>query len=443
MPPLYESESWHLNERKSIQSDKVAEALIAFRGIRNPYMRKLFYEIIPWSLILSIAVFIFLSYKTYLLDVSIETYAMYLSMILAVALTFFVFKILMESIPNALGTIWTTKIIAIKVDTSCKDSQNLHENISEIIDANLKEKFLIFLKNFEYSLNNKIGEYTFGIIFALIIFARSIYKFAKWLPGDFPSSIPFQAGGSTALLEGIQLYINVYLTRIPTEQPLKFLTGFIVEPIIGFLLGIIAWKLFATGAGIIRINREFDLVPHLSHPDNCGGLEPLGNLCLHNALIVSVWGLFLGSWILLGPFTGYGEFYTKLFYSLLPIPMIIAIACFILPAWGIHLHMVRNKIKIKEKLNYLLLDINLLENKRLFDPNLTESNISEISKSIEIKQKIYKDSLKYPEWPFNYRILLAFFTSQAVPLMSLTGIGGPLLNVIKSMMDFLNQIGRP
>lgn len=416
-----EPENHCLTDADSTRPEDVAQALNGFHGIRNRALRKIVYEILPLSLLTGALVSIFLMHETYL---------MYISMIVAVVLTFLVFKVVMLSIPEVLGTIWNMNIIS--------DSDSL-ANISQ---SALREKFTAFLRDFEDNLNHTPGQVTLGTLFALILFARSIYKFINWLPEDFSSLLLFRAGGDTALLKGIQLYMNVYLTRYPVEQPLKFWTGFILEPVIGFFLGLIVWKILVTGVEIWKINKTFDLVPHLAHPDTCGGLEPLGNLCLYNALIVSIWGIFLGGWMMLGPFTEYGLFYSPLFYNLLPIPVIIAVITFFLPLWGLHQHMIYKKLRIMRRLDRISQNINKLENRRLNLADNMEAEATDLSKNIENLRKVYNDNLNYPEWPFNYRILLAFVTSQAVPLLSLAGLGTPLLNVINSLSGFLNQIGK-
>ncbi|MCX6677530.1 MAG: hypothetical protein NTU95_06250 [Methanothrix sp.] len=56
-------------------------------------------------------------------------------------------------------------------------------------------------------------------------------------------------------------------------------------------------------------------------------------------------------------------------------------------------------------------------------------------------QNIYEDSSKMPVWPINYQILLKFLTTQAVPLLGLTGLGGPILDTIKSLLNILSQSG--
>ncbi len=95
----------------------------------------------------------------------------------------------------------------------------------------------------------------------------------------------------------------------------------IAEHFIAFIIGLMAWRMLVIGVQVWKLGKRFDLNPQLGHPDTCGGLEPLGNLCLWNALILALPGVFLGGWIILGPSTKYGDIYTSLFYKLLILPV--------------------------------------------------------------------------------------------------------------------------
>jgi hypothetical protein len=72
-----------------------------------------------------------------------------------------------------------------------------------------------------------------------------------------------------------------------------------------------------------------------------------------------------------------------------------------------------------------------------------EPEPSALDEELERLSKVYEENKEYPTWPFNYRILIAFITSQAVPLLGLTGIGQPTINIIRSLLDFINQFGGP
>jgi HrpA-like RNA helicase len=72
-----------------------------------------------------------------------------------------------------------------------------------------------------------------------------------------------------------------------------------------------------------------------------------------------------------------------------------------------------------------------------------DAEASNLEMELSRLEKVYEDNQNYPVWPFNYNLLKAFAASQAVPLLGLTGLGAPILNVIRSMLDFLYQIGGP
>src|SRR5439155_24270185 len=70
--------------------------------------------------------------------------------------------------------------------------------------------------------------------------------------------------------------------------------GIALTAVLGLALGAFAWRMGVIGEYIFRLGREFNTVLQSGHPDRAGGTAPLGSLCFHNALIVSVPSIFLG-----------------------------------------------------------------------------------------------------------------------------------------------------
>ncbi len=60
-------------------------------------------------------------------------------------------------------------------------------------------------------------------------------------------------------------------------------SAFIVEILIGVLIGLLAWRMVVIAVYTRRLSNEFHLQPQMWHPDEAGGLKPLGNLCLLSA----------------------------------------------------------------------------------------------------------------------------------------------------------------
>lgn len=426
---------------EEVQSDSFSEncifiALERFQVVKSSLFGDLLLYT-PYVLLLGSAAALFLTG---------DFYAMYLSMMVAVALNFLIFRLLMGSIPETFEALWDRGIISgIPQIEGSKPGHT--EGVDRFgVDLSrpsiLKEQYAGFIHEMERELNSQLGQYFLAIAFSLMLLARSLYEFWSWLPRDFWTGLIYRAGGWDVLIEGIKLHLYVYFMVYSVEEPLRFWLGITLEPFLGFLLGIIAWRMLIVGKYIGVLNNMFDLDPRMDHPDGCGGMEPLGKLSLINASIISVWGIFLGGWIILGSMTKYGTFYEPLYLAVLSVPIIMAVVSFIIPLWGTHAVMASKKALLRKKLNRIALNIDQLSRKRIDSAyNWVDGDLN-TAQELELLKGIYHENTTYPTWPFNYRIFVAFITSQAVPILGLTGIGTPILNAISSLMNFLGGIGK-
>lgn len=416
-----------------VATSDTSPALDEFQGVNCSALRRIFYQLLPLGFMAGI-----------ILDGLWQGFSMdvlvYATLIAAILLTLWFFKGMMEDIPIAMNLLWCRGILA----ENCNSKESAPEK-DACQRASLKE-YKCFMEDFEKSLNNCWGQIIFAAVFAMALLCRSAYEISLWLGEDLSHALLFNAGGLETRFWATYMYVNYYVISVISLKPMRFFTGFFVEPFIGIFLGLIAWRMLVTGLQISRLDRCFDLTPRLKDPDKCGGLEPLGNLCLHNAKIVGVWGLFLGLWIILGTSYQMYSLYVPLFYKLLALPFSLALASFFLPLWGVHCAMLDKKNDLGVALDHIAGNIDALARKRLEAAqkiDKLETDNLQISKWLaeqDVLQKIYEDSLNFAVWPFNYRIMLVFLTSQAVPLLGLTGLGGPLVVLLKSMMDFLGNI---
>jgi hypothetical protein len=415
-------------ENDSSTPDRIYEMVKDFEGVRGLGGKSMMKYMPLILLIISTLIIIFTK----------DVFIMYASMIAAVALTIIVFQLLMHSIPRALNITWRQGIIN---EISANDCLDKESGDPQQTPKNChQEHYAEFIREFEDMLNNGWGQYTLALVFSLILEARSLFEFWKWLPTEFWTGLIYKAGGWYALYEGARLHLIVYLTDYPVEEPLKFWLGLTFEPFIGFLLGLIAWRMIVTSAYVRKLSQRFDLSPRMNNPDKCGGMEPIGRLSLLNASIISIWGVFLGGWIIMGPVTKYGGYYTPLYFIMATLPVIMAIVTFFLPLWGIHEVMANKKEDFNDELNELALNIHILT-KEKFELTLKQKINSDLDKNIEIMENIYQDIQNYPTWPFNHRIMIAFITSQAVPFLSLSGLAAPIANSIGSLIGFFGQFG--
>jgi hypothetical protein len=93
------------------------------------------------------------------------------------------------------------------------------------------------------------------------------------------------------------LHLNYGRISSSWRLPLQLLI-FILAPLAGYVLGTLLWKMIATVIATRRLSYRFDIDVRPTHPDQCGGLKPLGDLYFANAWIVLLAGLFVAVWVL-------------------------------------------------------------------------------------------------------------------------------------------------
>jgi hypothetical protein len=200
-----------------------------------------------------------------------------------------------------------------------------------------------------------------------------------------------------------------------------------LELVIGFVSGWLAWKMIAVGLKIRQLGRRFDLKPQLGHPDKCGGLSPLGNLCLLNGLIVSPTGIYLGLWIILGPYTPYrfeALFWQPTYYQLLLVPVLISAVSFFGPLQSVHAALQRTRERAEGELDAIAGDIDRLTRELLEDGGTLESREVEArSRKIERLKALYEQYENLPAWPFNAQIVTRLVVPQIVPIAGYLGLG--------------------
>jgi hypothetical protein len=406
---------------------------IDFQGLKSTRLRKILYILLPLCLISGAIVGGlgegFHSFKI----------TFYITFTAATIFTLWLFKKMMDDIPSTLIILWGRGILA---NNHPRSKSSTGEESSTQASF---EDFAGFIKELESSMNSKRYQILFGLIFSVTLLSGYAYEFGTQFH-VVDRILLLNAGGLETFIGGAYIFINIYITN-SLNDPLSSFVGFIIGPLIGFLLGLVAWRMIAIGLQISKLDRKFDLVPRLKDPDKCGGLEPLGNLCLDNAKILGVWGAFLVLWIIIGPNYASISWFVPCIQYLLALPLLLALVSFFYPLWGVHLAMLEKKAEMGANLDQIARIINELARKRL-DSACHLDHIGEEGKhlsgwvdDLEKLQNIYEESAKMPVWPINYQILFKLLTTQALPLLGLTGLGGPILETIKSILNILGQSG--
>ena len=366
----------------------------AFRNlqpINNRWLR-LALTVLPWLLvsagIVTLAV----------VDLKAGT-VMYVSSLIAVALALLAFQVLMRLIREMPRSLWERDVISAMTDTAVQGD-----------GSGLAAQYARYVRDFGAALNHK-----FQVPFATAIGLIA----ASWVIYDSLKGVSF----STA--------------RMAWELAFAFALGFFV--------GLLTWRMIITATQVFKLGRTFELQLQLGHPDRCGGLSPLGNLCLWNALILTVAGIHLGGWLIVAPnlsepYRDLASTYHDLYLGLLVVPVGFAAVSFFWPMQSVHQEMLADRVRLQRQLDQIGRRINELSRRKLEEadtPGLHDTE--ELDKEIKAKQQTYLENQHLPVWPIDTRILAKFATSQTVPLLGLTGLGAPLLDTIGSLLSFIDK----
>lgn len=343
--------------------------------------------------------------------------------VIAVVVVLFAFQTLLARVPETLQALWRRKLILTKSGEAEKEQYPADPPDSEPqVHA---KKFLAYLNEFEGMLNSKRGQLGMLIAFELLV--------NLWL--GF-----LNLGFLTNLIRG-----NIVILT---------LTELVIDMTLAALLAPMAWRLIVIGLEIWRLPLKFDLNVQFEHPDQCGGLEPLGNLCLWNILIISLPLAFLGGWLLIArsdtssfsfyatalwksvrqQADAYADVYAQLLWVLVP----FTILGFILPLWNTHRVMVDKRREMLVRLDGYIKNITDEWNAAMEKiGNLSVAEGNEKLGRLEFAHQIYRRQKSVPVWPINLNIFLKFASTQVVPLLGLTGLGPGIIKILSILIDLM------
>jgi hypothetical protein len=322
--------------------------------------------------------------------------------VLMVAVVLLAIQILFTRLPRVLETIWRRGLIDVPTN-----------------DAGI-HKFLEYINQFEVALNAKY-ELGFALVFAAgSLFATYSFRYwmiAKRFPFDVPQTLIYYFGGQAA----------------------------IIAPILGFFLGVLAWRVGVIAYFIGVLGEKFPLKIQINHHDQAGGLKPLGDLAFNIAIILLIPSIFLAVWGFITTFfndpslQGYITLWGSFFRQLLVVLGVLSIFAFIQPLYKIHLRMEEYAQKIRAELDSLSLKIEMLSHELRseadeIDPQQGEEKL----RTIGFMKKVYDENSQVQTWPFNWKTIFRFVSAQAIPLLSLIGTSGPVVDMIKGLFSLAN-----
>ena len=284
----------------------------------------------------------------------------------------------------------------------------------EVIQAADWPRFAEFQRATTRLLNDPLGLVP-GVVFAVFALAR----------------FPVVAGG-------IDRFLGVGPRSLGSAGPLMLL-DMLGEALLGFALGLVLWRMVIVAFRVRALGDRFELHLKLNHPDQCGGFRPLGDLCLWNALLVTVPAIYLAAWVVIGPrMPIYGTTYVGLHTTFLVVLAVLAPLTFIAPLWTVHGEMVRESGRLRAEVDHVGQQIDRLSRELLErSASMTAEDAAAMAQDLEIRQANYKRTERIPTWPIDLGLALRFGSSQLLPLLSLTGLSKPIVDAVDRLAKFL------
>lgn len=374
-------------------ADSVEAVLGHFKVIRSPLLQ--------WVVVNLPSVLALLLLADWLIGRSIFAGDVFrLSGAVTIIIEMLIIRVLFDKVPEALRTIWERGLLAPSSDTQPPAAA-----------------FLSFVHRFEATLNSQLA-WLVGIIFGVGGFIAT-YPIRYWIrAGSNPFPDPAQ-------------WISFY-----------FGAGAILEIPVAILVGLLAWRCGAIALYITRLGQQFELKIQPRHPDQSGGLRPLGGLCLTNAFLILVPAFFLAGWVAAGTRAGlevYGILWAGLFKRGLVMLSIAAAFLFFRPLYRTHQQMEKQRRAIRRELNELSNKIEEISlNLRTEADTLTPDEGTKRLEELKFLENVYQETSHVPTWPFDWKIILKFVAAETVPILSLIGVGTPLIKLVESLISLLS-----
>lgn len=178
-----------------------------------------------------------------------------------------------------------------------------------------------------------------------------------------------------------------------------------------FMVGQLSWVFYVTGKHIGDLTRKFSIRIRPGHPDKCGGLKPLGDVCFEAAMPLIGGGLILS----IIPILGWdidrvlGLMATTIIFVL--IGPLTALTVF-LPLWNIHVEMAGQKRAHEDSFAAQAMTLEQIIRSQT-DEKGDLRKAETAREKLEILQTVNPEKLPYPVWPFRFTsTVLALFSPQ-------------------------------
>jgi hypothetical protein len=209
------------------------------------------------------------------------------------------------------------------------------------------------------------------------------------------------------------------------------------------LVGVVFWKVMIIAWETARLSKSFLFQVIVGHPDRSGGLAVLGHMCFRLALIVTVPSILCACWVVVldngAPSAFFRPRYATfeaIFRIALAVLIVVTFLVAIRPLRGVHKGMNRGRSEIYVWLDSIAVRLkertrSLLEKAVTLDPEI----IAERTKQIEADQKLISELGRFPTWPFDRATVVKLSASQVVPVFSMLGITGPIVDLVEGLFS--------
>ncbi|HOT92658.1 MAG TPA: hypothetical protein PLN71_13925 [Anaerolineae bacterium] len=390
--------------------EQINNALDSLKIIASPHLQKMF-EFLPIAIVVGTTIIVFARwYSQYTLDLP------RLSGGLALLVCLLFVRELFYRFPQTLFTIWRRQVLQPRtVGRSELSSSPYGETTTQ---------FLNFIRENQRRFDSRYS-IAFGVVGMLVVF------WLIWLL-DYDRLMRFPENLRNALIP----------TGISTIVRIIYLAG-------GYIGGLVGWRVIAIAKGISTIGNGFDINLQLGHPDKCGGLRPLGDLCLLMAYILSplllVIGLGLTFVSTLDPVqvgippANIQRLASTLQGLLIPL-VLLSLISFIRPLVSIHRAMVRAKLRLEGELDSISQQMHQLNAYLL--TRATELPIEEVEhleKKVDFLQRAYTRNSQIPTWPFDLSHIWRLATTQIAPVI---GLGTSSVEILRGFIQNLLRLLR-
>ena len=186
--------------------------------------------------------------------------------------------------------------------------------------------------------------------------------------------------------------------------------------------GACVWVLYNTAKLIKELPLKFGFNYQPNHPDQCGGLKPLGDFCIWMVSPILIGIICIGILVLRGV-VGFNNLglvartttifsSVGLFMFLIP----LALITFFNPLWNVHVFMLRKRRGYEHQ--YALMLENCLNEVHQHIQNNDVPAAKVANEKYTLLQALHPNKIGYPVWPFDRAILLKFTMPQIISSIS-------------------------